>query len=405
MTSTCIRMCLIVTVFGLSSVAAAQAPAKEPNAVPAKKIIMPRVAPPQAAAPAEATPPALRVGMAAPAFKVAKWFKGTPVEKLELGNLYVVEFWATWCGPCRVSIPHLTELAHKHAGKVTFIGVSVWERPKDSNDAIFALVEPFVKEMGDKMDYNVAADGIDKTMATTWMTAADKGGIPCAFVIGQDGKIAWIGHPSVMDPVLDEVVAGTWDVQAEAKRQEIEWQNKQKRVALEAPIRAALGAKDNKAVLEAIEKAVAALPEMEQDLMLVKFRTLLQIDEAAAFAYLRTLLENGSIEKNPYYAFNAALIVGQMTTTLKSPDYALVVAALEKAKAGEQENPNILVSYAEMLFKVGKIDNAIEMQQKAIEKAGPFIGTRLPQAWLDKQKARLEEYQAKKTPSTQGSNP
>jgi thiol-disulfide isomerase/thioredoxin len=403
MTSTYIRACLILMAFGSSNVLAARSGAKEPNAVPAATV-KPR--PVQAQAVPEAPQPALRVGMAAPALKVAKWFKGTPVEKLETGKLYVVEFWATWCGPCRVSIPHLTELAHKHGGKVTFIGVSVWERPKDKTDeAIFALVEPFVKEMGDKMDYNVAADGIDKTMATTWMTAAERNGIPCAFIVGRDGKIAWIGHPAAMDKALDEVVAGTFDVQAEARRQEIEWRNRQDRAKLETPIREALKAKDNKAAVEAIDKAIAAQPEMEQDLMPVKFRSLLQIDEVAGFAYLRTLLENGSIEKAPFNAFNAALIVSQQGATLKNPDYALVVAALEKAKAAEQENPTVFSLYAEMLSHVGKIDKAIEMQQKAIEKGEPLVGQRFPQTWLDAQKARLEEYQAKSRQGTGGSNP
>ncbi|MEN6427422.1 MAG: TlpA disulfide reductase family protein [Phycisphaerales bacterium] len=400
MTSTFIRASLIMVVFGLSNVIAAQSGAKEPNAVPAA------TAKPQAVQTQpvpEATQPALRVAMPAPALKVAKWLKGTPVEKLDAGKIYVVEFWATWCGPCKVTIPHLTELAHKHAGKVSFVGVSVWERPKEqTNEAIFALVEPFVKEMGDKMGYSVAADGIDKAMATTWMAAADRNGIPCAFIVGRDGKIAWIGHPAAMDAVLDEVIAGTFDVQAEAKRQEIEWRNAQERVKLEAPIRAALAAKDNKAIVEAVDKAIAAQPEMEQDLMPVKFRSLLQIDEPAGFAYLRILLENGSIEENPYNAFNAALILSQQAATVKSPDYALVVAALEKAKAGEHDNPTVLSLYAEMLSHVGKIDKAVEMQEKAIEKAGPLIGQRLPQTWLDAQKARLEEYKAKSKEGTQG---
>jgi len=372
---------------------AAQSGAKEPNAVPAAKV---KPQPVQAQAVPEAPMPALRVAMPAPALKVAKWFKGTPVEKLEAGKVYVVEFWATWCGPCRTTIPHLTELAHKHAGKATFIGVSVWERPKEqTNEAIFALVEPFVQEMGDKMDYSVAADGIEKTMATTWMTAAEQGGIPCAFIVGRDGRIAWIGHPATMDKPLEDVVAGTFDVQAEARRQEIEWQNKQKRAKLEAPIRAALEAKDNKAVVEAVDAAMAALPEMEQDLMPLKFRSLLQIDEAAGFAYLRTLLENGNIEKNPYNGFNAALILSQQAATLKNPDYALVVAALEKAKAGEHDHPTVLSLYAEMLSHVGKMEKAVEMQQKAIEKGEPLVGQRFPQSWLDTQKARLEEYKAR----------
>lgn len=405
MTSTCIRAGLILAIFGLSSAAVAQSGAKEPNAAPAAKV-KPQPAQAQTEAVAEAPLPALRVGLPAPAFKVAKWFKGTPVEKLEAGKIYVVEFWATWCGPCRRTIPHLTELAHKHAGKVTFIGVDVWERPKEQTDeAIFAIVEPFVKEMGDKMDYNVAADGIGKTMATTWMIAADQRGIPCAFVVGRDGKIAWIGHPAAMDTVIEEVLAGTWDVQAEARRQEIEWRKQQERDKLEAPIRAALQAKDDKAVIEAIEKAIAVQPEMEEDLMPVKFRSLLQVDEAAGFAYLRTLLENGSIEKNPFHAFNAAFILRQQGNNLKSPDYALVVRAMEKVKVSEQDDPTILTLYAEMLSRVGQMDKAIEMQQKAIEKAEPLVGQRFQQTWLDKEKARLEEYKAKSQANTQDAKP
>jgi len=395
MTSTQIRTRLTLAVFTFAGVAAAQSEAKEPNAVPAAKI-SPRAV--QAQAVPETPPmPVLRVAMPAPPLKVAKWLKGTPVERLEPGKIYVVEFWATWCGPCKVTIPHLTEVAHKHADQATVIGVSVWERPTEKTDeAIFALVEPFVEEMGEKMDYHVAADGMDRTMANTWMKAAGRSGIPCAFIIGRDGKIAWIGHPATMDKVLDEVVAGTFDVPAEAERQENEWRSKQKRLKLEAPIRAALAAKDNQAVVDAVDKAVAAQPEMESDLMPVKFRALLQTDEAAAFAYLRTLLESGRVEKNPYHAFNAALLVSQAAADLKNPDYALVVTALEKAKAGEQDNPLILTLYAEMLFNVGRLDTAIEIQQKTIEKAKSLVGTRLPQAWLDTQKAKLEEYKAKK---------
>lgn len=393
MTSTHIRTCLIVALFVVAGAAAGQ-----PDSVPAE-MIKPRPvqAQPQVSAEPEASMPALRVGMPAPALKVAKWFKGAPVEKFEPGKIYVVEFWATWCGPCKTSIPHLTELARKHAEKVTIIGVSAWERPEENtNEAIFALVESFVKDMAEKMDYHVAADGIDQTMANTWMSAAERTGIPCAFIVGRDGKVAWIGHPMTMDDVLAQVVAGTFDVQAAAKQAEIEWRQKQEQIKLVAPIRAALQAQDNKAVVEAVDKAVAAQPQLEPELMSVKLRALMQVDEPRAFAYLKTLLENGSVERNPFYAFNAALILSQQAATLKAPDYALVIAALEKAKAAEQENPTVLLLYAEVLFKAGRFDQAVAMQQKAIEKGTPFVGTRLPPTWLDTQKAKLEEYKAKK---------
>jgi thiol-disulfide isomerase/thioredoxin len=143
----------------------------------------------------------LGVGGTAPAIKVAKWVKGSAVEKLASDKLYVVEFWATWCPPCRRSIPHLTELAKKYQGKVEFIGVSVWEREKTAEDRLTKVTQ-FVREMGAKMQYTVALDDPSGFMAKEWMTAAGQDGIPAAFIV-QGGKIAWIGHP--MDG-LDEAL-------------------------------------------------------------------------------------------------------------------------------------------------------------------------------------------------------
>ncbi len=161
------------------------------------------------------TAASLSVGDAAPAIKASKWVKGDAVAKLDAGKTYVVEFWATWCGPCRVSIPHLTEMAHKFT-KVTFIGMDVWERGADKD----ATVAKFVEKMGDKMDYHVAMDTEDAFMADNWMKAADQNGIPAAFLV-QQGKIVWIGHPaSGLEQALEEVAAGKFDIEKAKKRSE-----------------------------------------------------------------------------------------------------------------------------------------------------------------------------------------
>jgi thiol-disulfide isomerase/thioredoxin len=157
----------------------------------------------------------LGVGDKAPALKVKGFVKGKPVTKLDKGKVYVVEFWATWCGPCRTTIPHLTELQKKHKD-VTFIGVSAFERDQKA-------VQPFVKEMGDKMDYRVALDSVpagkkggDGAMAKNWMIAAGQNGIPTAFIVDGEGRIAWIGHPTQMEAPLEKIVAGKWDLKAAA---------------------------------------------------------------------------------------------------------------------------------------------------------------------------------------------
>lgn len=153
--------------------------------------------------------PTLLPGGKAPKIEVLKWVKGKPVT-IEKKGVYVVEFWATWCGPCIESIPHVTKLA-KENKKVTFVGVSIWEDNKNQE------VEKFVKEMGSKMDYNVAFGGNQKGMAQTWMAAAKQNGIPSAFIV-KDQVVQWVGHPMEMDKPLKDVIAGKHNVAAAKKK-------------------------------------------------------------------------------------------------------------------------------------------------------------------------------------------
>jgi len=151
--------------------------------------------------------PTLKVGDPAPKLQTGTWVQGEPVKDFEKGKVYIVEFWATWCGPCRASIPHLNEVYTKFKDKgLIVIGQNCWERDE-------SLVAPFVTKMGDKMTYRVALD--DKTnskkgvMAETWMAAAGQNGIPTAFLIDTHGRVAWIGHPMTLkESVIEEALAG-----------------------------------------------------------------------------------------------------------------------------------------------------------------------------------------------------
>jgi len=163
---------------------------------------------PQSAQPAakEPAPAKLAVGDKAPAIKVEKFVKGEPVTGFEKGHVYVVEFWATWCGPCRQVFPHLSEMQREFKDKgVTFIGTNIWEDKSYTPDTL-AKVEKFVKEQGDKMDYTVAYDGADKAMDKAYMQASGRRGIPSAFIVDGEGKVAWMGHPGEMEPELKKIV-------------------------------------------------------------------------------------------------------------------------------------------------------------------------------------------------------
>lgn len=154
------------------------------------------------AQPASPDAPVMTVGAKAPALKPEKWLKGDAVAEFEVDKVYLIECWATWCGPCLTAIPHLNELHHKfHDQGLVVIGVNVMG---DTEEKAAALVE----RKGDGMGYRVAYDGKGGNVEGDWLKAAGVRGIPHGFLV-RGGWIIWHGHPAELNEEnIGEVLRG-----------------------------------------------------------------------------------------------------------------------------------------------------------------------------------------------------
>jgi len=145
---------------------------------------------------------AVQLGDPAPEISVASWVRGGPVAESQENKAIILEFWATWCGPCVDSIPHLSSLQAEHASDLQVIGITA------DADESSALIQRFANR--NDMDYHVAMDKESQTW-DSYMSALQLDGIPTSFLIDRDGHLVWYGHPSEIDEPLQNVLSPLYD--------------------------------------------------------------------------------------------------------------------------------------------------------------------------------------------------
>lgn len=315
----------------------------------------------------------LTIGSPAPKLPVAEWVKGKPVSLAD-GKVHVIEFWATWCGPCKTSIPHLTELAKKYTGKADFTGVSVWER----GDDVPGKVKNFVTTMGAQMDYHVARDDAKGTIAETWMKAASQNGIPTAFVVDKTGTVVWIGHPmDGLDEAVGKVVAGTYDIKAAAAAMKTKQEAEAKEEAgaaeknaqldkLFGPVMVLAKAKKFGEAVAAMDKTLEANPQYTKDVSFVKMRLMTMFDVVTAKNYVSQATP-ATLKASVQELNGAAWGIVAPDSKATAPDYpAALIMAQAAVSATNEKNAAVLDTLSWAQEKNGKIANAIKTAEKAI---------------------------------------
>jgi len=152
----------------------------------------------------------LTIGSDAPPLAITHWMKGEEVTTFAPGHVYVLEFWATWCAPCVANMEHLSLVQERYRDQaVHVIGLS--DEPLQTT--VRFLVQRFgpdQRSQNDRTRYALATDP-DRSVHDDYFEAAGLRGIPVVFVIGKTAKVERIGHPKDLDPLLEAVVADTWD--------------------------------------------------------------------------------------------------------------------------------------------------------------------------------------------------
>jgi thiol-disulfide isomerase/thioredoxin len=324
----------------------------------------------------------LKPGDPAPALVIEKWLKGKPVEKFEPGHVYVVEFWATWCGPCIASMPHISKLQKDYAGRATIIGTNIWEKKYD--DTTLAAIEGFVANQSGRMEYTVAYDGPSKLTDKNYMAAAGRNGIPSAFIVDQQGRIAWMGHPASMDFALHEIVEGKWDLATGPERE------KQIFERLKA-VRTMLKP-DPAGAQTAFDKFAEEFPYIakhQDELKLELLKVAGKWDEVYVVWNQRY---EAAIKYKDANALNAiAWGIVDPTSTIERRDLDLALRAAQSAvEFSKSKNAMILDTLARVHATRGDLTKAIEVQTLAVETANEKARPPLQQT-LDAYKAKAAQ--------------
>jgi thiol-disulfide isomerase/thioredoxin len=286
------------------------------------------------------------VGEKATELEVSAWIQGDPVvmEQCVGKKIVVLEFWATWCDPCKKAIPRIARLAEKYKGKdVEFVAIS--DEPVDD-------VKAFMKD--GKIKYRVACDKDHNTTGAYMRGNKTLKHAPLAVIVDKKGDIAWQGEAnSSLDRVLERAVAGKLDAEKAKSIGE-----------MERTVDESLVTKYYEQAAADADKLLEADPGNDKGLT-AKLKLAEKLKDVA--------MQKEFLDKTmPLIDGDAAAlnVVAWQLATAENPLMRQPAVALKAAKRAvdlsESSEAAILDTLALLQSQCGMLDQAIETQKKAL---------------------------------------